>query len=152
MFTVKFKKLVDDARAPEKYNLGDAAYDLFSIENHVVEPNKRCLVKTGICIELPPNTEAQIRPRSGLAIKHGITVLNTPGTIDEPYRGEIGVIIINHGEEAFYITKHMRIAQMLVKPIYETQFVEAKELSASSRGLMGFGSSGIANIGGQRNE
>jgi len=142
MFTVKFKKLTNEARDPQKNNSGDAAYDLFSVDDYEIEPGKRCLVRTGICIELPVDTEAQIRPRSGLAINHGITVLNTPGTIDEPYRGEIGIILINHGENTFIVTKHMRIAQFLVKPIYETCFIEVDELSESSRGSKGFGSSG----------
>ena len=143
MFTIKFKKLVEDAQAPKRNNIGDAAFDLFSIGDYTIEPGKRCLVGTGISIELPPNTEAQIRPRSGLALKYGITVLNAPGTIDEPYRGEIGVILINHSSEAFTISKNMRIAQLLVAPIYETEFVETVELSDSLRGASGFGSSGL---------
>lgn len=152
MYTVKFKKLHKEAKAPEKNGPGDAGYDLFSICDYEIEPGKRCLVKTGICIELPLNTEAQVRPRSGLAIKHGITVLNTPGTIDEPYRGEICIILINHSDCIFSVTKHMRVAQLLVKPVYETRFVEVNELSDSSRGTKGFGSSGYDSNGGKNNE
>ena len=87
-------------------------------------------------------TEAQVRPRSGLALKHSITVLNTPGTIDEGYRGEIGVILINHGKETFVVEKHMKIAQMVVKPIYEVNVMEVEELTDSERGEGGFGSTG----------
>ena len=150
MYTVKIRKLVDDAKTPKKNKIGDAAFDLYSIGDYDIEPGKRCLIGTGICIELPPNTEAQIRPRSGLALQYGITVLNTPGTIDEPYRGEIGVILINHGDEVFSVTKYMRIAQLLVMPIYKTLFIEAEELSDSVRGENGFGSSGTNTIGGER--
>jgi dUTP pyrophosphatase len=88
-------------------------------------------------------TEAQVRPRSGLALKHSITVLNSPGTIDEGYRGEIGVILINHGKEDFVVEKHMKIAQMVIKPIYEIHIEEVKDLSDTERGNGGFGSTGM---------
>lgn len=151
MFIVKFIKLVDEAKVPEKYNTRDAAYDIFSIDKYVIKSGKHCLIRTGICIELPKNTEAQIRPRSGLALKYGITVLNSPGTIDESYRGELGVILINHSESDFYVTKHMRIAQLLIMPVYQTSFIEVNELSESIRGDKGFGSSGISGIWGENN-
>jgi len=116
--------------------------DVYSIEETVIKSGETKLIKTGIAIELPKMTEAQIRPRSGLALKHSVTVLNTPGTIDEGYRGEIGVILINHGDTDFHVEKHMRIAQMVVKPIYTIDVVEIEELSDTVRGEGGFGSSG----------
>ena len=100
------------------------------------------MIKTGIKIELPPQTEAQVRPRSGLALKHGITVLNTPGTIDEGYRGEVGVVLINHGRETFIVEKGMKIAQMVVKPVWYVEVNEVEELSETERAEGGFGSTG----------
>ena len=106
-------------------------------------PGEAALVRTGIAIELPPGTEAQVRPRSGLALKHKITVLNTPGTIDEGYRGEVGVILINHGREIFRVEKGMKIAQIVIKPVLsEVRMEEASALSETSRGPGGFGSTG----------
>ena len=110
-------------------------------------PGKRTLVPTGICIALPDNTEAQIRPRSGLASRHGVTVLNAPGTIDADYRGEIAIILINHGEAAFTISRGMRIAQMIVAPVLRVQLVEATELPETVRGINGFGSTGTNSSG-----
>lgn len=116
--------------------------DLFSIDNVVIDSSEVKLIHTGICIELPKQTEAQVRPRSGLAIKNGITVLNSPGTIDEGYRGEIGVILINHDNEPFNVTIGMRIAQLVVKPTYEVELVESHALDDSVRGKDGYGSTG----------
>ena len=93
-------------------------------------------------MEFPKNTEAQIRPRSGLALKHSVTVLNTPGTIDEGYRGEVRVILINHGKQPFVIEKHMRIAQMVIKLVLKVNVIEVNELSKTERGGGGFGSTG----------
>lgn len=93
-------------------------------------------------MEIPKNTEAQIRPRSGLALKHSVTVLNTPGTIDEGYRGEVGVILINHGKQPIVIEKHMRIAQMVIKLVLKVNVIEVNELSKTERGGGGFGSTG----------
>ena len=143
MFEVKVKKLSEKAILPSFAHPGDAGMDLFSVENKVLEPGRSYLVKTGISIQLPKNTEAQIRPRSGLALKHMITLTNTPGTIDEGYRGEIGVIMINHGRENFEITEGMKIAQMVIKPIFEVNITEVNDLSDTSRGEGGFGSTGI---------
>ena len=100
------------------------------------------LVSTGISIELPPQTEAQVRPRSGLALKNQVTVLNTPGTIDEGYRGEIGVILINHGSNVFHVKEGMKIAQLVIKPTLRVELEESFELSDTSRGSGGFGSTG----------
>lgn len=143
MYTVRIKKLNEDAIIPNFAHKGDAGMDLYSIEEVVIPSRKTALIKTGISIQLPEMTEAQVRPRSGLALKHGITVLNSPGTIDEGYRGEIGVILINHGESDFVVTKHMKIAQMVVKPIYDINIEEAKDLNDSDRGKGGFGSTGF---------
>jgi dUTP pyrophosphatase len=111
----------------------------------VIEPGSRELVPTGLAIELPEGFEAQIRPRSGLALKKGITLVNTPGTIDADYRGEIGVILINHGSEPFEIERGDRIAQMIVAPIVQARLVEVDDLSSSDRGAGGFGSTGVSH-------
>jgi dUTP pyrophosphatase len=108
----------------------------------LLAPGEVALIPTGIFIELPEGHEAQIRPRSGLALTHGITVLNTPGTIDADYRGEIGVILINHGKENFMIKPKMRIAQLVITPVLRAKFIKKEELVASIRGYGGFGSSG----------
>jgi dUTP pyrophosphatase len=107
-----------------------------------LSPGERGLVSTGIAISLPPGFEAQIRPRSGLALKQGVTVLNSPGTIDEDYRGEISVILINHGTETFIVERGMRIAQMVIGPVKQTAWDEVPVLSESLRGDGGFGSTG----------
>jgi dUTP pyrophosphatase len=139
---LRVKKLVDDAILPKYAHPGDAGLDLFAVAECTLEPGITGLVKTGISMELPEGTEAQVRPRSGLALKHSVTVLNSPGTIDEGYRGEVGVIMINHGQEPFHIEKGMKIAQMLVKPVFTVDVEEADELSDTSRGEGGFGSTG----------
>jgi dUTP pyrophosphatase len=137
------KKIKSNAKIPYKAHKTDAGFDLFSIESQEIKSGETKLIKTGISIQLPANTEAQIRPRSGLALKHSITVLNSPGTIDEEYRGEIGVILINHGKETFTVEKHMKIAQMVVKPVLNVDIIEQKgELSTTDRGEGGFGSTG----------
>ncbi len=141
-YTLKIKKINEKAVIPNYAHEGDAGLDLYAVEKLVLNPGERGLVHTGIQIELPKNTEAQIRPRSGLALKNGITTLNSPGTIDEGYRGEIGVIIINHGQETFVVEEGMKIAQMIVKPVYRVNVVETEELSDSERKANGFGSSG----------
>jgi dUTP pyrophosphatase len=143
MYTLKVKKLNQDAKLPNFAYKGDAGMDVYSIEEAVIKSGETKLIKTGISIELPEMTEAQMRPRSGLALKNSITLLNSPGTIDEGYRGEIGVIMINHGKDDFKVEKHMKIAQMVVKPIYDINVVEVEELSDTVRGEGGFGSTGL---------
>ncbi len=142
MYTLKIKKMNEDAIIPNFAHKGDAGMDLYSIEEVIIPPTESRLIKTGISIALPKNTEAQVRPRSGLALKYSVTVLNTPGTIDEGYRGEIGIILINHGKEEFIVTKNMKIAQMVVKPIYDINILEVNELNDTDRGEGGFGSTG----------
>lgn len=143
MLNLKIKRINDLAKLPEQAHAGDAGMDLFSIEEKVIQPGEVALIHTGIKIELPEMTEAQIRPRSGLALKNAITVLNTPGTIDEGYRGEIGVILINHGKESFKVEVQMKIAQMVIKPILKVSILGVDELSDTERAEGGFGSTGI---------
>jgi dUTP pyrophosphatase len=108
----------------------------------VIAPGARALVPTGIAIALPEGFEAQVRPRSGLALKQGLTVLNSPGTIDADYRGEVQVILINHGSESVEIARGMRIAQMVVATVTRAAFLEVTSLDETSRGIGGFGSTG----------
>lgn len=139
---VKVLQLDKNAIIPRYANLLDAGLDLFSIKKAVINPGESQLIKTRIAIELPPLTEAQVHPRSGLALKHQVTVLNTPGTIDAGYRGEIGVILINHGKQTFQVAEGMKIAQLVVSPIIRVELEVAGSLSESERGSGGFGSTG----------
>lgn len=137
-------KLIDEkAILPHYAHPGDAGLDLFSIETKEILPGESALISTGIVIELPENTEAQIRPRSGLALKHQVTLLNTPGTIDYGYRGEIKVIMINHGKKAFIVEQGMKIAQMVIKPLLTVDIVRVDQLTETKRGQGGFGSTGL---------
>jgi dUTP pyrophosphatase len=137
------KKLCNDAILPQYAHPEDAGMDLYSIEPQTILPGETALVRTGIAIALPPNTEAQVRPRSGLAAKNSVTVLNTPGTVDEGYRGEIKVIMINHGKQPFVIEPKMRIAQMVICPVLHPDVILVDELDATARGAGGFGSTGV---------
>ncbi len=112
-------------------------------ETLALQPGVRALVPTGFVLEIPDGFEAQVRPRSGLAFKHGITCLNTPGTIDSDYRGEVKVLLVNLGQEPFSVSRGMRIAQMVVAPVTQAQIQEAAESSPTSRGAGGFGSTGV---------
>jgi dUTP pyrophosphatase len=133
-----------DLALPSYASAQAAGMDLRAAVGETLElgPGKRALVPTGIAIALPAGFEAQIRPRSGLALKHGITCLNTPGTIDADYRGEVGVILINHGEETFEISRGERIAQMVIAPVTQGVWQEVDNLDETGRGAGGFGSSG----------
>lgn len=137
--------LEEGAAVPHYATSESAGADLRAclLEPLLVEPGETALVPTGIKLEIPAGFEVQIRPRSGLALKNQVTVLNTPGTIDADYRGEIKVILINHGKETFVIEPGMRIAQMVVAPCYQAHFVRKEALSASERGSGGFGHSGL---------
>ncbi|PRR86634.1 dUTP diphosphatase [Clostridium luticellarii] len=137
------KKINTDAKIPFYAHSGDAGLDLFSVEEVPIRPMERKLVSTGIKIQLPKNTEAQVRPRSGLALKYGITLLNSPGTVDEGYRGEIKVLMINFGEKTFLVEKGMKIAQMVIKPVEQVCVEETDKLDDTERGWMGFGSTGL---------
>lgn len=127
---------------PAKAHADDAAFDLRSRTDLTVPVNKSTLVPTGVFIELPVNYEAQVRPRSGLALKHNITLTNSPGTIDAGYRGEVGVIMFNHGPEEFAVRRGDRIAQMVIAELPEVELQIAETLSISDRGEGGFGSTG----------
>jgi dUTP pyrophosphatase len=140
---LKIKKLQKDAQIPSYQSEEASGFDLHSIENIILKPGERKLIRTGIAFEIEYGYEIQIRPRSGLAFKYGITVLNTPGTIDSDYRGEIKVLLINHSNQSFEIKKGDRIAQAIVTPIIQAKIVEVKELSNTKRGNKGFGSTGM---------
>lgn len=113
------------------------------LQDLVLLPGESVLIPTGLVLEIPEGFEVQIRPRSGLALKHQITVLNTPGTIDADFRGEVGVILINHGKEAFVVAPRMKIAQMVLSSVHQAEFQLKKELSNTARGTGGFGHSGL---------
>ena len=140
---LKIKKLTNSATIPAYAHPGDAGLDLCSAESCRLSPGETKLVRTGLAVELPSGTEAQVRPRSGLALNCQITVLNTPGTVDEGYRGELGVILINHGTKVFEVHEGMKIAQIVVKPVLRVEVEVVDELSDSKRGEGGFGSTGV---------
>jgi dUTP pyrophosphatase len=135
----------DGAVIPEYISKGAAGADLSaSLEEAVIiEPNETILVPTGIYLAIPPGFEAQIRPRSGLALKHGITFLNSPGTIDSDYRGEVKIIMTNLGKEPFKVENGMRIGQMVFSKVYRGEFIEVEELDETDRNEGGFGHTGI---------
>jgi dUTP pyrophosphatase len=137
------KRLSPSATLPSYAHPGDAGLDLCAAAAVSLDPGESKLVPTGISIELPAGTEAQVRPRSGLALKHGITVLNTPGTIDHGYRGEVGVILINHGRGRFDVLPGMKIAQMVIASCLTVTVEDSGELSGTARGQGGFGSTGV---------
>lgn len=134
----------EDIPLPKYMSMGAVGMDLYAAvdENIILSPGKRAVISTGICVEISKGFEAQIRPRSGLAAKYGITLLNTPGTIDWDYRGEIKVIMINLGDEDFIISRGDRIAQMVINKIEVALVEEVEVLEVTSRGQGGFGSTG----------
>ena len=130
------------ARLPARAHPGDAGLDLFAAADGEIPAGETRLVRTGLAVELPSGTEGQIRPRSGLALRHAVTVLNAPGTIDAGYRGEVGVVLVNHGRRAFRVRRGMKVAQLVVAPVVEVDVVEAASLSETERSGDGFGSTG----------
>jgi dUTP pyrophosphatase len=144
---VGLKRLANgqDLALPHYATQGAAGLDLLAAIDSDMEilPGRRAAVPCGIAIELPPGMEAQVRPRSGLALNHGVTVLNAPGTIDSDYRGEIKAILINHGDAPFVIKRGTKIAQMVIARHEQAQIVESDSLSDSARGAGGFGSTGM---------
>lgn len=140
---VLIKKIHSNAAIPSYANPGDAGFDLSSVEDVVIDSGDRALVKTGIQIQFPVGYELQVRPRSGLALKKGITVLNSPGTVDAGYRGEIGVILINHSDDWFHVKIGDRIAQGVISAVEAVTFTEVPTLDKTVRGQGGYGSSGI---------
>lgn len=130
---------------PEYATLGASGADVRAklVQALVIVPGSVALIPTGIRFEIPEGYEIQVRPRSGLALKHGISILNTPGTIDADYRGELGIILINHGKENFIVEPRMRIAQIVLAPTMRARFIHKKKLQTSMRGEGGFGHSGV---------
>lgn len=141
--TISFKRIHPDAVLPAYAHPSDAGLDIRSVATLVIPAGKRALVPTGLVVNLPPAYEAQVRPRSGLALKNGVTVLNAPGTIDAGYRGEIGVILANFGEDDFEVKKGDRIAQLVIAPVTQPTIVETNEIEVTDRGAKGFGSTGL---------
>ena len=128
---------------PEYATSGAAGMDVVSAEALILRPGSRVAVTTGFAVAIPAGYEIQVRPRSGLALKFGIGVANTPGTIDSDYRGEVKVLLINHGSEDFVISRGMRIAQMVIAPVTQVRILETTESSDTARGTGGFGSTGV---------
>tara|TARA_B100000287_G_C20031005_1_gene542423 strand:+ start:66 stop:503 length:438 start_codon:yes stop_codon:yes gene_type:complete len=144
MVKVLIKKLNPEAKLPNYKTKGSSGMDLMACldKSIIIFPGKSVLVPTGLSIAIPNDTEVQIRPRSGLAAKSNISVLNTPGTIDSDYRGEIKIILFNHGDSEFVVNNNDRVAQMILVPILKIEFEEVKELPNTIRGSGGFGSTG----------
>lgn len=141
--TLGFKRIHPDAVLPAYAHPSDAGMDVRSVEELVIPAGKRALVHTGLVMMLPPLYEAQVRPRSGLALKFGVTVLNTPGTIDSGYRGEVGVILANFGEADFVVKKGDKIAQLVIAPVTQPEVCEVTDIDETDRGAGGFGSTGV---------
>ena len=141
--TIKFKKLDSNAMLPQYAHKEDAGMDIFSNEDMVLQPGAWALVRTGFCMELPKGYEAQVRSKSGLSLKSGVIVLNSPGTVDENYRGEVGVIVMNVSKSPYHIEKKQKIAQMVINKVEHLKCVEVEEVSATNRGSGGFGSTGL---------
>ena len=140
---VLFRKSDPAAQLPEYAHPGDSGMDVRSVEEKTIAPGARALVRTGLVMILPPGSEAQVRSRSGLALKHGVAVLNSPGTIDAGYRGEVGVILINHGDEPFKVEKGMKIAQIVIAEVVRAEIAETSDVDDTERGAGGFGSTGV---------
>jgi dUTP pyrophosphatase len=141
---VQIAKLRPEAQLPRYMSEGAAGLDLAALVDAevIIAPGERALVGTGIAVALPRGYEAQVRPRSGLALRHGITVLNSPGTIDEDYRGEIKVLLVNHGATPFHVSSGDRIAQLVIAPVTRARLVEVQTLDATVRGAGGYGHTG----------
>jgi dUTP pyrophosphatase len=142
---IKFKKLIADAIVPYFKYAGDAGLNLCSGYNYVLQPGKRELIKTGLSCEFPFGYELQIRSRSGMALNNGVVVLNSPGTVDAGYRGELGVILQNFGDKPYLIEKGDKVAQAILKKLEEVVVEEVDELTSTERDAQGFGSSGVKN-------
>jgi dUTP pyrophosphatase len=127
---------------PRYMTPGAAGFDLLADEAVSLAPGERRLVPTGLALEVPPGYEGQVRPRSGLAMRHGVGMVNAPGTIDSDYRGEVGVLLVNHGQVRVELARGDRIAQLVIAPVVQVGLVEVSELASSSRGTGGFGSTG----------
>lgn len=141
--TLRFKRIHPDAVLPAYAHPSDAGMDVRSVADLVIPAGGRALVPTGLVAIIPPMYEIQVRPRSGLALKHGVTVLNTPGTIDSGYRGEIGVILANFGDREFFVSKGDKVAQLVFAPVVQPEIEETDTIDDTDRGAGGFGSTGI---------
>ena len=141
--TLSFKRTRPAAQLPRYAHASDAGMDVQSAESLVIPAKARALVPTGLVANIPLGYEIQVRPRSGLAFKKGVTVLNAPGTIDAGYRGEIRVLLVNLGDEPFEIKAGDRIAQLVVAPVLQPEIVEASDVDETDRGVAGFGSTGV---------
>ena len=141
MIEVAVRRLRPDAEIPSQAYEGDAGLDLAACEPAVLEPGERAIVPTGVAVEIPKGYAGFIQPRSGLAARHGIGIVNSPGLIDSGYRGEIRVVLLNTGREPFSVEAGMRVAQLVIAPVASVRLVEVDELAASERGTQGFGSS-----------
>ena len=140
---VKIKKLDKELPTPKYAKHGDAGMDVYARESVILSPGEHKLVGTGLSLAVPYGFELQVRPRSGLAYKHGISIVNAPGTVDHGYRGEVGIILINHGREAFTVNRGERIAQFVFNKVEMVQLDEVEELSETDRGAGGFGHTGL---------
>ena len=143
MKTVKFIKINQDAIIPDYAHSGDAGMDLYSIEDVTIEPMEWKKVGTGLIMELPKGTEGQVRTKSGIAYNYGVFVLNTPGTVDENYRGEVGVVLFNLNKTPFVIKKGQKIAQLVINEVCYCKTKEVESMSTTDRGEGGFGSTGL---------
>jgi dUTP pyrophosphatase len=143
--TIKVKRLRSGAVLPAYMSEHAAGMDLFACPDHeiIVAPGCRTIVPTGIAVAIPVGYEGQVRPRSGLALHHGITLVNAPGTIDSDYRGELGIIIINHGTDNFIVSSGDRIAQLVIAPVQQATLEQVDELDATERNEGGFGHTGF---------
>ena len=140
---VRIAKIHADAVLPHYVHPGDAGMDLYSIDDLIIPPGETALIRTGLKIAVPDGFEAQVRPKSGLALKHALSLANTPGTIDSGYRGEVGVILINHGRRPYHVAKQSKIAQLVICPVIQAEIQEVAELDDTARGEGGFGSTGL---------
>jgi len=139
---VKIKR-TGDAKMPSYAHPGDAGVDLYAADNYILKPMQRQLISTGLKMAIPPGYEGQVRPKSGLSAKHGLSVVNTPGTIDSGYRGEVMIILINLGQEEYRVEKGTKVAQLVFKKVETADFQEVEDLDETSRNEGGFGSTGI---------
>lgn len=147
---IEIKRIKPSTQLPRYMTSLSAGMDISAEPDEpiLLAPGERCLIPTGIAVAIPPGFEIQVRPRSGLAINHGVTLVNTPGTIDADYRGEIKIIVINHGRDVFEIKPGDRIAQLVVAPVVQAQLIEVSTLDSTERGSGGFGHTGTERTNG----
>ena len=142
MIEIKIQRVRPHAIVPDYAHPGDAGVDLYAADKHTLQPGQRVLAPTGIAMAIPDGLEGQVRPKSGLALRHGLSIVNTPGTVDSGYRGEIGVILVNYGQEPVEIHRGQKIAQMVFAPIVRARLDVVDSLDQTVRGAGGFGSTG----------